>query len=355
MLSQYDSNVQRVPVDAGAGSWINQASLLAGFDQTYSRQHVFATAEVARFVYEKFSVYDYTHENLRAGWHMNLPDSANAEVDLTRTVDLARFADLNSTLRDVISTDRVHATVDFPVATYWRPVADVDAARTRNSSGFETEADLNTVQADAGIRYRTGSENQVDLVVRGLRGTYPESQPATPAQALVSSYRERAVDLRVKWKFSGASTLFGHVGYMQRRNDLSTFPNFGGPAYDMTYLWQPTVRTSVALLVLRQMGATGDNQYLSSVTHTYRLTPAYAVTEKIKIQPQFEYSHYDFLSLPNVPHLNFDVPNAALFVTWSPQRWLQVKLGQTWEHRTANLPIYDYLDRLSSLLLQATF
>ena len=47
--------------------------------------------------------------------------------------------------------------------------------------------------------------------------------------------------------------------------------------------------------------------------------------------------------------------SARVGVSWSPRRWLQVKVGQTWEQRASTLTAADYLDRISSLLLQATF
>lgn len=352
LQSQYDSNVVRAPTDAGNGSWINQADAIAGFDRTYGRQHVYATADVGRVLYDQLSVYNYTHEALHGGWHMDLLDSANSEVDLTRTLDLAHFADLNSVRRNVISRDAAHVSVDYPVATVWRPIVGADAARLRNSNGVDSPADVNTSEVDGGIRYQTGKENQVDLVARMVRGSYPNPQPV-PAQ--VSSYREKGGDLRVKWKFSASSTLFGRVGYVERTNDLPAFRNFSGAAYDMTYVWQPTGRTTLTALVLRQTGATGDNQYLSSVTHLYSLTPAYAVTAKTRVEAQFGLSQLDFIVVGNAPPRNDSIYSAALRVAWSPLRWLQVKVGQTWEQRVSNQQAFDYLDRISSILLQASF
>jgi hypothetical protein len=188
-----------------------------------------------------------------------------------------------------------------------------------------------------------------------VRATYPDAQLATQSTLAVSPYRERGADLRVKWKFSGASTLTGRVGYVQRRNDLATFPDFAGAAYDMTYLWQPTARSSLTVLVLRQTGATGDNQYLSSVAHTYRLSPTYAATAKIQVQAQFELSQFDYLPIASAPTRSDSVHSAGLGATWVPRRWITVKIAQTWEQRASSLAVFDYLDRVSSLSLQATF
>ncbi len=351
LLSQYDSNVTRVPTDAGAGSWINEASALVGFDQTYGRQHVFASADVGRVLYKQLSQYNYTAEDLRGGWHMNLPESADAALDVSRAVQLARFADLNSVARNVISTETARAVFDYPVATAWRPIVGGTATRVRNSNGADTAADLDTAGVDGGIRYQTGSENQVDLVASALHGSYPDAEPG----AQVSPYHDKAADLRVKWRFSGSSTVFGRVGYQQRHYEFPVFPNFSGPAYDMTYVWEATARTSLTLLVLRHTGATGDNQYLSSVTRTYSLSPTYAVTSKIQVQAQFELSQFDFLTAANVPSRNDRVHSAGAHAVWTPQRWLKVSLGQTWEQRASNLSAYDYLDRITSLQLQATF
>jgi hypothetical protein len=363
LLWQYDTNVQRLASDTGADSLIYGASVLAGFDQTYGRQHVYAAADVGRVLYSQFPLYNYTQENLTAGWHMNLPASVDAEVDLAHTVQLARFADLNSTRRDVITGNDARAFVDFPVLVeQWRLVVGGDASRLRHSAGTDQQADSNTAELDAGVRYQTDLGNRVDLLARTVHANYPDAQASSlgncvpgPRSTCVSPYRDRGADLRVQWKFSGASTLSGRVGYVKRRYDLRTFSDFAGAAYDMTYLWQPTVRTSLAFLVLRQMGATGDNQYQSAVTHTYRVTPAYALTEKIHAEVQFELDQLDYLAVGNASSRRDRVHSARIGMAWLPRSWLQIKLSQTVEQRASNLATFDYLDHLSSLSLQATF
>src|ERR1700688_1252570 len=68
LTTAYDSNVTRQPEGAGAaGSHIDSAALLAGFDRIYDRQHVTLAATVSRVMYRQMSLYDYTMQNLHLG------------------------------------------------------------------------------------------------------------------------------------------------------------------------------------------------------------------------------------------------------------------------------------------------
>jgi hypothetical protein len=78
---QYDSNVLRVPSGTGTSSdEITDTELLAGFDRTYSRQHLTASATVARVLFGHLSEYDYTRQDLRADWKANFPADINTEL-----------------------------------------------------------------------------------------------------------------------------------------------------------------------------------------------------------------------------------------------------------------------------------
>jgi hypothetical protein len=111
------------------------------------------------------------------------------------------------------------------------------------------------------------------------------------------------------------------------------------------------------------MGATGNSEYLSAVTHTYRVTPAYLPTEKIRFEVFYQWSRYNYFSDVQLLQLgqspvitrNDTDNNYGLAAIWAPLRWLQVKLEAHREWRDSTVPTWDFVDRVTTLTLQARF
>jgi len=288
LSTAYDNNVTERPGGAGAqGSWIDGARLLAGFDGTYDRQHVVASADIGRFFYRQESLFDYTAANIQADAKSNFPGNIDTDVGVSRTQVLARPADLNTIRNDVITRDTVNASVYFPIAIDWHSVLGANGSLLRNSNVTDQPTNLNAAEGDLGVRYQTGALNYVDLLARFAHSTYPDAAGTVYEN---NPYDDRGADLRTGWKFSESSQVVGHVGYLERRYENSYTLDFSGPTYDLTYFWTPSYKTAMTLYVLRQEGPAGESGYLAAVTHTYRVTPAYLVTEKIRLEAYYQWS-----------------------------------------------------------------
>jgi hypothetical protein len=250
--------------------------------------------------------------------------------------------------------------VRFPFATDWRAVVAFDANTLRNSDAIDRAANLNSTEIDAGIRYQTGAQNYVDLLARTGQSTYPDGALSIFAGL---NYHDRGVDLRTKWRFSGVSTLEGRLGYMEQRYDESSFLNFAGPAWDLTYTWLPGSKTSLALYTARVTGPAGNNYFSAAVMHTYRLTPTYQLTSNIHLDAHYEWSSVNYFS--NLQALAEGLPpatvrsdidtNYGFGASWTPRRWLIIKLIAVRQQRNSVSTIFDYSDRLTSLSVTAKF
>ncbi|HYB51766.1 MAG TPA: hypothetical protein VED47_11730 [Burkholderiaceae bacterium] len=374
---QHDSNITQMSEASGYPilsdtSYIT--NLTGTFHETYGRQDLSVSAMIARVNYEHVSQYDVTEQNFRLALQSTLPYNVDSTVRLTRTAYLAHFADFGVPVRDVISTNDAYAMIDFPLSANWRSVLGGEAIRTQNSSGLLVTQNLNTNEFDAGIRFQPISRNHVDLLVRTVEGSYPNG---TPSSLIGPGYNDHGVDLRVDWTFTGASHLLGRAGYIERRNDTfyylntSVVPpqnelinrNFSGPAFDLTYIWQITGASKLTLYGLRATGASGDNNYESAVTHTFRITPAYLPTEKVEIDAYYEWTQADYFT--NVYAIVTNQPagvarlddwhNAGISVLWSPRRWLQVKFDAHRLDRDSNIAYWTFAENVASVTLQTSF
>jgi len=342
--------------------------------ETYGRQDISASATIARALYPVYRQYDITQQDIRGTLLSDLPLSAQATVTLARTSSMAHFADLGSPIRDVIYRNEANASADFPLAINWRAVLTGDDARTLNSATIFQTQDLNTTELDGGIRFQPSTGNHVDVLLRTVHGTYPNGSPSV---FISPGYNDRGADLRADWTFTGASRLLGRAGYLERRNDdlfyldTTSFPfqirelnrNFSGPGFDLTYIWQITGASKLTAYGARQIGAAGDNSYLSAVTRTFRLAPAYQPRVMLDLEAYFEWSLRDYFSdvysvvtgLPPGTTRRDNSHADGVSVFWNPRRWLQVKLDLRHEQRDSTIASWVYTDSNASLSLQCRF
>jgi hypothetical protein len=362
LSTAFDSNVTRAPEGGGAqGSGIETASLLAGFDHTYGRENLSASAQLGRVLYRQMAPYDYTSEDVRLRLKSSLPANIETDFKVTRTQQLTPLADLTTIRRNVFIQNLVDGSATFPVgALEWRALIGADALQVRNSNDIDRLTDMNMAEVTGGLRYQSGSENNVDFVFRTQHASYPDGAQTVFA---TGAYQDRAADLRTKWRISGASALEGRIGYIQRRYDNLVALDFAGPAYDLTYRWTPGAKTTLTLFALRATGAPGDSNYLAAVAHTYRVSPAYLLSEYIHLDAHYEWTglHYFGDTILQAPGQTTQIAridavnNAGISAVWRARRWLNVTIEAHREQRNSNIAIWDYTDRVATLTLASKF
>jgi hypothetical protein len=373
---EHDSNVLRLsgtqPGLPVVGDTSYTTDLMASFNQTYGREQVSASATIGRVLYEHLSLYDFTQQDIRAALTSSMPYSVEASIDFVRTSALAHFADFESTIRDVIDFNALNAKVDFPLEANWRGVLDGSVSQLTNSAVSEQSSDVNTAEIDGGIRFQPVTGNHVDLLLRSVEGTYPNNSPAS---LIPPGYHDVGADLRANWTFSGASHLQGRAGFVRRSNDQMFYfntitgetelldRNFSGPAYDLTYTWQVSAASRLTLFGLRMVGPSGDNNFLTATTHTFKFTPSYQASAKIEVDAYYQWTATNYFtdvydavySQPPGTTLNNYAHSAGLGVIWKPRRWIKVGLDIHRDVRDSDSPTWTYTNNVAILSLQSSF
>jgi hypothetical protein len=380
----HDSNVLRVPSSikepGGTSDTYSLTSLTGALHEIYGREDLTASATLGRVLYKRLKDLDYTQQDIHGTLRSNLPLSVDASISASHTAALAHFADFTGTAgglpaRNVITHNDVNGFVDAPFAVDWRVLVGGDGQQSRNSNDTFKSQDFNSTQVNGGIRYQPTTGNTVDLLVRSTSATYINGSPA----AFVGpGYRDNGADLSADWTFAGASHLHGRAGYLKHTGDDHLFPNpggatpfveinrnFSGPAFDLTYLWEVTAITRLKFYGLRQSGAAGDNNYLSAVTHTYRITPTYLPTAKTEIDAYAESSRRNYFTsvLVNTPVNGQTIGGPrednshsfGLTALWTPRRWVQLTLDLHRDIRDSTVNAFSYTDSVASLQVQGTF
>lgn len=355
-----DSNVFRTaPTDpAGVTSaFINTVYGLASFDRTYGQQRLFANVNFGRVFYSNgLSDYDYTSQTVDAGYRLGSWERFNAGLEWVRSAAQVNLADTVFKVPDVVTRDSLTADVDQPVIGDWHLVASATGSWERYSDSASKISDLDRFGGQGGVRYVASYGNRIDLIVGQTHGRYPNGATTAFQDA---AYRDRLADLSVSWRFSGSGRLDGHAGYLQRRNETLTFRDFSGLSSDLAWVWAPTGKTTLTLSASRVMGAAGDVEFLTAVTKTLRLAPAWQATEKIKLEAALYRSVRDYFgqalpllvpggTLPPPEHVD-TILGGSITATWVMERWLTLSADLRTDHRDSNLATWVYSDRTAGI------
>jgi len=145
---------------------------------------------------------------------------------------------------------------------------------------------------------------------------------------------------------------------MRRRNDALTFRDFSGLSTDLTWVWAVTGKLTLTLSGSRVMGAAGDVEFLTAVTKTLRLAPAWQATEKIKLEAALYRSVRDYFGqglqlasggpVPVAAHID-TILGGSLTATWAMERWLTLSADLRSERRDSNLANWAYSDRVAGI------
>ena len=366
---EHDSNLGRTAGETGApalADTLYTTGVGAEFHQSYGREQVDASAALSRVLYQNSRQLDYTQQNFDAALAAQLPLDVAANVHAAHTAQMVHFADIGGVVADVISRDNASATLAFPLLANWRALLGADASRSSNSADSLRLQDDRATEGRAGLRYTTGAANHLDLLAHRMHDRRPNYSAGSPVGP---SFDESAADLSADWTFSGVDQLHGHAGFVRHTGDRYQYTtalapaqavtvdhDFAGPAFDLSYAWQVSGATRITLLGARVSGAVGDNNYLSAVTHNYRITPAWAYSVKTEVDLFFDWTHREYAADPAVASLRTDRGrDVGLIVNWSPRRWLQAKLQLHQERWSSTVALYTYRDTVAVLDLKAFF
>lgn len=365
----------KVPVEAMT---MEEADLVGMLHEVYGPETITASATGGRAHFDENSHYDYTDESLRADLQSDYPKNVTMKLGLGRTVALAKFEDIGNYVRDVMANNEMDASLAVPLLHVdWQGIVAGSETRTTNSAVVYKTLDLDMKELDAGIRYQPSSSNHVDLLARDALGAYPNGSPSVYVSP---RFRDRGVDLRVDVTFSGISHVLGSAGYLQERNaQLDVYQteivngiptevatkinrNFSGANFNLTYIRQLTGAFKVTAYGLRQIGPAGDYNYLSAVSHTYRIMPGYQPREKLEFDAYAEwternyFSDYAFLTGSEPGTVRLDVSrNAGLKMRWSLRRWLEINMSLVHEKRDSNIAVWSFVDNVATASVKAMF
>jgi exopolysaccharide biosynthesis operon protein EpsL len=368
----YDSNVFRVSSDltpqqvegfignSNKGDIIYNAGVGLSADVPYSRQRFQANLNVNDYRYSRFSNLDYVGGSGRAAWLWQVGDDWSGDVVYGLSRSLQSFNYFASTQRNVI--DRQYFSFDprYRIAPNWELQAGVNYSTVRNGLQSADINDFNQFGWDLGTRYITPSGNSVGVRVQSWSVRFPNIFPFQGAP-FDNAYRDTRASTFFDWKFSGASTIDGSVGYKERRHENLPQRDFQGMTGSVGWTWTPSGKSSVRFVAARDIGGLEDIAVTYVRTYTLSAKPTYQLTGKVGLNGLAQYQDIHFLGNPGFGitttasdrHDKLGTLGAGL--SYQATRTLLFGLNYSWSQRTSNVQFGDFKDQLISLTGQLTF
>lgn len=326
--------------------------LRAGLDADIpvSRQIFTLRSNITDNRYATYDNLDYVSYNVRGVWNWVVGSDWDGDVGLAHTQSLGSFADLNNLQRDtrnIRNTDDYFASGMYRMAPDWKLRAAVRNTQLRNSAINFATTDRNDVVYELGSRrYSKGGDNFLGLNFRIIDGQFPNRE-VVAGSTIDNSYREYTLEGTVDWRYSGQSKLSGALGWTNRLHDQISQRNFSGITGRLTAVYSPSGVIGLNAAIFREIGNYQDITTSYILTEGIRIGPSYAVSEKLSLQANYQYSIREFLGDPGfvvtgLPTRKDHVNSLSGTVTWLPLRNAQINATLSYDTRSTNRPLFDY-------------
>ncbi len=347
----HDSNVYRIA--NGRGDTYYTTSLLGGFDQSISRQHVYASANVGYNKYSSESTLNNTSYAVAAGWDWATINELSGNLNASANQSLATLygnALQPSTERNLVRTDQVSGGVTWGGAGRLSVSGNYAHSRVHYSNAAN---DSSGDTASAGLNYRVGADITVGVASRFTRTRQEATQALGPTGVVTlpaSTTNGRNLDLTASWRSTAQTNLSARLSWTRQTSDNGQ-QDFSGLTGSLNANYAPTGKLTFNASYSRDAGTNGTyfnsvnlqagtvNTYLSQNSTTsdaLGLTAAYAATAKVTATAGLQYrrARYDNSGLSDT----FRV--ATLGANWAATR--NASLGCNVSHESRSLTVNAY-------------
>ena len=327
-------------------------------DKEYSLQRFHLGAKLADNHFSNYNFLDYTTKNFDGRWNWSLTPNITGLLGAERAQSLNSFADYQTYIRNVRTTDTVRGNAEFGSLGALRFVAGISQSKTTNDQLVQQEGDYRTRNAEGGVRYLTTADSWIGY-------TYREGWIDWTGRALdpVNLYDTGAKqvdnEINASWRATGQASVDGAVARIHRSHDNFADRDFSGTNGRLGVNWLPTAALQIRFNAKREYSTWWTSITSYVVTDTVSLIPVWAITEKVTVRGQIDHATRDFRGpLPGAPagEARHDTTGSAqIGLDWTPIRSLTLGTAVQKSRRSSNYPGLDFSDTTTSVNAQLTF
>ena len=262
-----DTNVLRTASASAQSDTYSIVSVLAGLDQTISRQRVYGDIALRSTRYNDLSQLNGEGYGLNAGVDWSTVGRLSGTLRASANQTQARFTDPGL---PTISTRNDERTQQFLALGRWgvAQLFELEASYTANrleySNVLARTQNLDQQSIGAAVRYSPSALLTLGVGARGTDGRYPQFYSSIPGSGSPLDFTRRDADLTATWVPSGASRLEARLSATQVDYEQDPARDVSGATGSLTWNFTPTGRTSFTSTVFRDTGAAATFQQIGA-------------------------------------------------------------------------------------------
>ena len=363
----YDSNVFRLSDEVDPQTAIGSSDksdiiyqLGAGgkYELRQSRQKFIAEANVTEYKFQNFGNLDNTSSDLRGEWQWQVGNNWNGNLGAGHRRYLESFGNFQQNIRDMVDQGRVYGNANYLLSSHLKLTLDADWVDTQHSEQTRNVLDSKINNTAFTVNWVTPAQNTLGLQYRTADARFPHSE-AVATTLIENDYTENEYSLVAHWRLGGVSEIFARLGHTERNFNQAPNRNFSAPTWRLSYLWQPTGKTTLEFAVWREL-----SQFQDLTANYVRVTgisvvPTWSVAPQVVLRGKISRQTLNYLGDPGI----LAVINSRedkdrlvqLSVLWTPLRLTELAFNVETGRRTSNQAFADYKYDATSVLVTRYF
>ncbi|MDB5906145.1 MAG: exopolysaccharide biosynthesis protein EpsL [Massilia sp.] len=356
----HDDNLLRVPdgvpaLDNQRGDSWYQADAGLLFDNTYGRQHVNAQVRLSKVSFDHFRQLDYDGRDLQAKWDWQTGNHLQGVLGASYKQTLAPYTDFLSDQRNLRQQRRVFGDGSWRFHPSYRVRAAAASEKFSYELALQSVNDRTEDSYEAGLDYLPKSGSEIGLVLRKIKGKYPNRRPFGQ-QLLNDDYDQDEVKARVLWIASGTTTVQALAGWARRRQP-ALGDDTSGVNGRISAEYKPNGKFSYTAALWRDFAPIESLLVNYTLNNGVRLAAVWEAGAKIKVEASATYERRKYnrrLLAIGDGDLHDAVREANMRATWSPRPALQLSGALAHQARSGSALLGTGRFSSTSIVLNAT-
>lgn len=304
----YESNILDLPSSAVAVQVLGSPSMSdvtrteqigVSVDDLIGLQHITADVSDSNVDFRRLSSLNYQAPNAKGNWNWNIQDDLTGNLGGSYSKSLAPFIYFHLPEKNL----QVLKLANFDLAWHfhpsWRAVASVDMVQLSFALPSQQPYSRNEYHTLAGFDYVAADKSSVGIQVGNLRTYFPYPQ-LFGTEEIANNSSQDEFKLKVDWNFSDKTQFQFLGGWVDRKYNVLTNQNYSGWNERVGMVWTPTAKLYLNVMAWNEIGAVDGLTTVYAINHGISVTPAWIISEKMRLDAQFKVEKHTFNETPGV-------------------------------------------------------
>ena len=309
------------------------------FERPIGRQVLSGQAKLSKVTFGHYDQLNYDGKDLLAALEWHLGNHVQGHLGASYAQSLTPFTDFHSTERNL----RVQRREYFDAAWRFHPSWSVHSGVSRDKFDYELATqrfnERTEKSVDLGIDYLPSSESRVGLVLRRVKGDYPNRR-VFGSTVIDEGYDQNEAKADIYWRFSGVTQMRFLGGWVERKHAFFTKRDSNGVNGRVMVNWAPLGKLRFTGTGWRELGSVESDLVNNSLNQGASLAADWDVSAKVRANALIRREKRDFSALSGI-----DLPadagdttrTASLGLSYMPKPTLQLGVNFIHDVRSGSL------------------